>query len=153
VEDKMGKHFAINVLVADSIMFEAANLSSLSEILRREDRYWSKIFPNGVRNLYSETTLRPHYQALLEAVTIFPFEISHFDLKGWSEYAILPGSETVEGRTLAYYAKTGLAFSIVQFLWTEAGWLAEDGTGCEADAFAGHVGKVLIGAVRLGKSF
>jgi hypothetical protein len=153
VEDKMGKHLAMNVLVSNSIVFEAANLKSLSEILRREDRCWSKIFPNGVRNPYSETILRPHYRALLEAVQIFPFEVSPFDLKGWSEYAILPGSETLEGRTLAYYAKTGLAFAIVQFLWAEAGWFSEDGTMCDADAFAGHVGEMLVGAVRLGKPF
>jgi hypothetical protein len=74
-------------------------------------------------------------------------------IKGWSDLAILPGSNTAEGRALKFYANTPLAFATVQFLWAEAGWLDRSNGHDSADEAARGIGELLVKSVRSGSLF
>jgi hypothetical protein len=149
----MGGHSEAKVVVANTVQFEANSLDDLLDGLRRETDYWSEHFPKGVKNQFSDTVLRPSYSVLKAVVGSFPFELGPLDLKGRSNLAIFPGSHSVEGRALAFYAKTDLAFPIVRFLWSEAGWLDESTDKDPADRVAQDIGEMLVKAVRHGSSF
>lgn len=148
----MGGHSEAKAVVANTVQFEAETVEGLLEGLRGEADYWSALFPNGVKNHFSETVLKPSYSALNALVGSFPFESGPLDLKGRSDLAIFPASSSVEGRALTFYAKTDLAFAIVRFLWSEVGWLAESIDKDPADGVAQDIGEMLVKVVRLGFS-
>jgi hypothetical protein len=149
----MGGHFQMKLIVADKVQFDEETLEDLLGVISREERHWSRTFPNGVKNLYGKTVLRPRYFALLAEAGSFPFESGPMPIKGWSDLARFPGSNTAEGRALKFYANTPLAFAIVQFLWAEAGWLDESNAQESADEVAQGIGEMLVKSVRVGSSF
>lgn len=149
----MGRHFQVNVVVSRAVQFEAQTVESLLAEVRLEAGYWSRIFPRGVKNHYSDTVLVSNYTALLREIANHPFETGALELKGWSDLAIFPHRHSVEGRALSHYAETGLAFVIVWFLWAESGWLDDGAAKCGAERVAEGIGEMLVTAVRLGKSF
>jgi hypothetical protein len=141
------------VIVADKVQFDEETLEDLLAVISREERHWSRIFPSGVKNLYGKTVLRPRYSALFAEAGSFPFESGPMPIKGWSDLAVFPCSNTAEGRALKFYASTPLAFAIVQFLWAEAGWLDESNGLESADEVAQGIGELLVKSVRSGSSF
>jgi hypothetical protein len=149
----MGGHSKAKAVVAKTVLFEANRIENLLDDFRREADYWSEVFPRGVKNQFSDTVLRPSYSALKSVVASFPFETGPLDLEGRSDLAVFPSSSSVEGRALAFYARTDLAFPIVRFLWSEAGWLDESFDKDPADRVARDIGEMLVKAVRLGSSF
>jgi hypothetical protein len=153
VEDTIGSQFQMKVIVADKVQFGEETLEDLLGVISREERHWSRIFPSGVKNLYGKTVLRPRYSALLAEAESFPFKSGPMPIKGWSDVAVFPGSNTAEGRALKFYANTPLAFAIVQFLWAEAGWLDESNGHESADEVAQGIGEMLVKSVRSGSSF
>jgi hypothetical protein len=149
----MGGQFQTKVIVTDKVQFEEETLEDLLGVISREERHWSRIFPSGVKNLYGKTVLRPRYSALLAEAGSFPFESGPMLIKGWSDLAVFPDSNTAEGRALKFYARTPLAFGIVQFLWAEAGWLDESNGHESADEVAQGIGELLVKSVRSGSTF
>jgi hypothetical protein len=149
----MGRQFQIKVIVADKVQFNEETIEDLLDVISREERFWSRIFPNGVKNLYGKTVLRPRYSALLAEAGSFPFDSGPMPINCWPDLAILPGSNTAEGSALKLYANTPLAFAIVQFLWAEAGWLDESNSHESADEVAQGIGELLVKSVRSGSSF
>jgi hypothetical protein len=149
----MGSQFQMRVIVADKVQFGEETLEDLLGVICREERHWSRIFPSGVKNLYGKTVLRPRYSVLLAEAGSFPFESGPMPIKGWSDLAVFPDSNTAEGRALKFYARTPLAFGIVQFLWAEAGWLDESNGHESADEVAQGIGELLVKSVRSGSTF
>lgn len=149
----MVRHFQMKVIVADKVQFDEETLEALLENIGREERHWTRIFPSGVKNLYDKTVLRSRYSELLAEAASFPFESGPMAIAGWSDLAIIPGSNTAEGLALKFYANTPLAFAIVQFLWAEAGWLDEVSGQESADEVAQGIGEMLVKSVRSGSSF
>lgn len=149
----MGEHFQAKMVVATQVLFEAETVEGLLEELKKEAAYWNGIFPNGIKNEYTGTLLRPIYSNLIAEVANYPFEAGPLALKGWTDLAVHPHSESPEGRALAFYANTALAFAIAQFLWAEASWLDERNGHEAADEVAQGIGEMLVKAVRLGSSF
>jgi hypothetical protein len=149
----MGRRFLMRVIVADKVQFDEETLEDLLGAISTEERHWTRIFPSGVTNAFGKTVHRPRYSALLAEARSYPFESGPMSIKGWSDLAILPGSNTAEGRALKFYANTALAFAIVQFLWAEAGWLDETDGHESADMVAQGIGEMLVKSVRSGSSF
>lgn len=78
----MGRQFQIKEIVADKVQFNEETIEDLLNDISREERLWSRIFPNGVKNLYGKTVLRPRYSALLAEAGSFPFASGPMPIKG-----------------------------------------------------------------------
>lgn len=149
----MSERFEAKAVVADTVQFEAETVDDLLHNVSREAAYWSALFPNGVKNRFSETVLKPNYSGLTAEMRKVPFGSRPLDLRLRPDLAIFPFSNSKEGRALAFYANTDLAFAIVKFLWSEARWLDDDLGTSPADRIAKDIGEMLVRAVRLGSSF
>lgn len=149
----MGKHVQVKVVVGKAVFFEADDLDGLVADLIEEAAYWRTVFARGVRSIHSDTEFRPHYSEVTPAVRAHSFKNGSLDLKGRAELAIYPARSSVEGKALAHYASTEIAFAILRYLWAEAGWLNEHETNEGADKVAEGIGELLVTAMRLGSSF
>jgi hypothetical protein len=149
----MSEHSKARAAATDTVRFEAEDADGLLHDVSREAAYWSALFPNGVKNRFSETVLKPNYSGLEAEMRKLPVGSRPLDLRHRPDLAIFPCSNSKEGRALAFYAKTDLAFAILAFLWSEAGWLNDDLRLAPTDRIAKDIGEMLVRAVRLGTSF
>lgn len=117
----MSEQSKAKAVMADTVQFEAETVDDLLQDVNREAAYWSALFPNGVKNRFSETVLKPKYSVLTAEMKMLPLGSSPLALRLRPDLAVFPCPNSKEGRALAFYANTDLAFAIVEFLWSEAG--------------------------------
>lgn len=149
----MGRHFRVRLVVGGAVLLESESVDLLLADLANEADFWASVFPEGARSPHSETIIAPRYSELIAAITVYPFMGKGLDLRGRADLAIYPARASVEGKALAHYAKTDLAFAMLRYLWAEVGWLNESQIAETSDRVAEGIGELLVTAVRLGSSF
>lgn len=146
----MGMHHTVKVLVGRTTLFEAESPERLVSDIRKEAAFWASIFPEGVRHRHSDKLLRPNYVAVADLTNEHPFEAGNLDLFGRAGLAVFPVASSLEGRALRHYARTDLAFAILQYLWSESGWLPGREALDPSDEVTKGIGEMLVTAVRIG---
>lgn len=149
----MGRHSPVKVVVGKVVLFESEDVDHLLADLTREADFWAIHLPTGGESIHSDTVLTPAYGELMAVIREHPFKKGGLDIRNRADLAIYPASTSVEGRALAHYAKTELAFAILRYLWAEAGWLNAGEIAERSDKVAEGIGELLVTAVRLGSSF
>lgn len=149
----MGRHLPVKVVVGKVVLFQSADVDQLLASLASEADFWASLFPAGAMSIHSDTVLTPAYGELMAVIREHPFRNGGLDIRNRADLAIYPASATVEGKALAHYAKTELAFAILRYLWAEAGWLNDGQIAEHSDSIAKGIGELLVTAVRLGYSF
>ncbi|MBL9050147.1 MAG: hypothetical protein JNK19_08560 [Tabrizicola sp.] len=149
----MGRHFRVKLVVGEAVLLESESVDRLLADLVNEADFWTSVFPEGARSPHSDTIIAPRYSELIAAIRVYAFKEDGLDLRGRADLAIYPARASVEGKALAYYAKTDLAFALLRYLWAVSGWLNESQTAETYDKVAEGVGELLVTAVRLGSSF
>lgn len=149
----LGSHFAVKVVVGRAVLFQSDSVDLLLRDLEDEAVFWTSVFPDGVRSPHSETIIAAGYTGLMDAIRVYAFKPNGLDIRGRADLATYPARSTVEGRALAHYAQTDLAFAIVRYLWAEAGWLNDSQLAETSDIVAQGIGELLVTAIRLGSSF